>query len=68
MENTIGGNIGAVREVLGFTQSGIARKIKASQSAVSQIEAGDRNPSFGMLLKIKRALGCEWAALLRGIQ
>lgn len=65
---TIGGNIALVREALGLSQSALARKVGTSQSGISQIEAGSRNPSFGMLLKLKRALGCEWAALLRGLE
>ena len=68
MAITIGSNISAVREAMGYTQSGLARKIGTCQSAVSQIENGQRNPSFAVLLKIKRGLGVTWAALLRGIE
>ncbi len=68
MANTIGKNIAAVRTVLGYSQSSLARKLNTSQSALSQIEGETRNPSFGFLLRIKRALNCEWSALLRGIE
>ncbi|MGJ0510231.1 MAG: helix-turn-helix domain-containing protein [Methylocystis sp.] len=68
MATTIGSNIATVREALGYSQSSFARKINASQSAVSQIENGERNPSFDMLLRIKRALGVTWVGLLKGIE
>lgn len=64
----IGASIAKVREALGLTQSALARRCNTSQSAIAMIEAGDRNPSFDMLLKIKRALGVQWAGLLRGIE
>lgn len=64
----IGASIAKVREALGLTQSALARRCGTSQSAIAMIEAGDRNPSFDMLLKIKRALGVEWVGLLREIE
>lgn len=64
----IGCNIATVRDAVGFSQSKLSRVVGSSQSAISQIEAGERNPSFGMLLKIKRALGCTWPVLLKGIE
>lgn len=67
MATTIGGNIKAVRETLGYSQLDVARKVKAHYSTISVIESGSRAPSFAMLLRIKRALGCDWNALLRGI-
>ncbi len=53
----IGKRIGQIREDAGLTQSGLARTIKTSQSAISQIEAGERNPSYDMLRQISAALG-----------
>ncbi len=42
---------------MGLSQSALARGIGTSQSAISQIEAGDRNPSYDMLRQIAEALG-----------
>lgn len=53
----IGKRIAEIREQTGLTQSGLARDIGISQSAISQIEAGERNPSFDMLRQIAKALG-----------
>ncbi len=52
----IGQRIEQVREEKGLTQSGLAREMGVSQSAVSQIEAGERNPSYDMLRQIAKAL------------
>jgi transcriptional regulator with XRE-family HTH domain len=53
----IGKRIAQVREEKGMTQSALARAMDMSQSAVSQIEAGERNPSYEMLRSIAGALG-----------
>lgn len=53
----IGKRITEIREEIGQSQSGLARAVGISQSAISQIEAGERNPSFEMLRQIARALG-----------
>jgi transcriptional regulator with XRE-family HTH domain len=53
----IGPRIAEIREQAGLTQSGLARAVGTSQSAISQIEAGERNPSYEMLRQIARALG-----------
>jgi transcriptional regulator with XRE-family HTH domain len=53
----IGPRIAQIREDAGFTQSSLARAIGTSQSAISQIEAGERNPSYEMLRQIAEALG-----------
>jgi transcriptional regulator with XRE-family HTH domain len=52
----IGKRIEEIRDQLGLSQSALARAVGASQSAVSQIEAGERNPSFDMLRQIAKAL------------
>jgi transcriptional regulator with XRE-family HTH domain len=60
----IGKRIAEIREQGGLTQSGLARAIGTSQSAISQIEAGDRNPSYDMLRQIAEALGVTTAYLV----
>lgn len=60
----IGKRIAEIREQAGTTQSGLARAIGTSQSAISQIEAGDRNPSYDMLRQIAQALGVSTAYLV----
>ncbi len=52
----IGKRIEEIREQVGLSQSALARAIGTSQSGISQIEAGERNPSFEMLRQIAKAL------------
>ena len=60
----IGKRIAEIREDAGMSQSALARAVGISQSAISQIEAGDRNPSFEMLRSIAKALGVTPAYLV----
>jgi HTH-type transcriptional repressor of puuD len=53
----IGQRVAEIREQVGQSQSALARAIGISQSAISQIESGERNPSYDMLRQIAKALG-----------
>ncbi len=61
-------NITTVRETMGMSQRELADAIPASEATVSLLESGKRLPSLAMLVSIKRALGCAWPALLRGVE
>jgi transcriptional regulator with XRE-family HTH domain len=60
----IGKRIAEIREDSGMSQSALARAVKTSQSAISQIEAGERNPSYDMLRQIASAMGVTPAYLV----
>lgn len=45
-----------MRKAQGFTQDTFAEAVGTSRSHYSQIETGDKSPSFRLVLKIKRAL------------
>jgi len=60
----IGKRVAQVREEKGLSQSALAREMGTSQSAVSQIEAGERNPSYDMLRQIAVALKVSVAHLV----
>ncbi len=53
-----------IRTDAGLTQSGLARALNTSQSAISQMERGEREPSFEMLRRLARALGVSPAHLI----
>lgn len=53
----IGKRITELRDHAGLSQSALARDVGTSQSAISQIESGERNPGFDMLKQIAKALG-----------
>lgn len=62
----IGKRIEEIREHSGLSQSALARAVGISQSGISQIEAGERNPSFDMLRQIATALNVSVAHLVGG--
>jgi transcriptional regulator with XRE-family HTH domain len=54
---SLGKRIAALREEKGLSQSALATLMGTSQSAISQIESGQRNPSFSTILQMAAALG-----------
>lgn len=53
-----------IRTDAGLTQTALARALNTSQSAISQMENGEREPSFDMLRRLAKALGVSPAHLL----
>lgn len=53
-----------IRTDAGISQSALARDVEVSQSAISQMESGERQPSFDMLRRLAKALGVSPAHLL----
>lgn len=52
----LGARVQEIREDQGLTQTQLAELVGTSQSTISQIEAGDRNPSYKMLRQLASAL------------
>jgi transcriptional regulator with XRE-family HTH domain len=63
---SFGARLATIREDVGLSQSALARAVGTSQSAISQIEAGDRNPSYEMIRQIAGALRVSPAYLVGG--
>lgn len=58
--DTIGMNLKAIREHLGFTQQQLADKLGFKQSSISGIESGNRGDiHVGTIRKYLEAMGCE---------
>jgi DNA-binding XRE family transcriptional regulator len=55
-----GQNVICLRNRLGMTQERMAEKVEISSRYFQSIEAGKRWPSLGVLLRLKKALECEW--------
>lgn len=53
-----------IRSDAGLSQTALARAVETSQSAISQMETGERQPSFEMLRRLAKALGVSPAHLL----
>jgi transcriptional regulator with XRE-family HTH domain len=63
---SFGTRLAQIREDAGLTQSGLARRVGTSQSAISQIEAGERNPSYEMIRQLADAFGVTLGYLIDG--
>ncbi|MEX2374805.1 MAG: XRE family transcriptional regulator [Dehalococcoidia bacterium] len=62
--NDFGKRLQQIRTDAGLSQTALAREVDTSQSAISQMEAGERQPSFDMLRRLAKALGVSPAHLL----
>lgn len=61
---SFGQRLRRIREEKGLSQSELARQCGLTPAAVSQLEAEDRQPSFGTLRRIAEGLGVTAAHLL----
>jgi transcriptional regulator with XRE-family HTH domain len=62
--NTLGSKLKQLRENLGLTQAEFSKKVKLSQSAISQFEDEKRHPSTKALEKISEACNVSIDTLL----
>ena len=62
--NDFGRRLQEIRTDAGLSQTGLAKALHTSQSAISQMENGERQPSFEMLRRLAQALGVSPAHLL----
>lgn len=53
------------RKAMGLTQKQLAKLIDVTESQVSQIENGKRNPGFETLLKLGEVFGCSVDDIVR---
>ncbi len=63
-----GQNVVRLRNAAGLTQEKLAEHVQISSRYFQSIEAGKRWPTIGVLVKLKSALGCEWADLFEGVE
>jgi transcriptional regulator with XRE-family HTH domain len=47
------------RQALGITKLGLSERIYCSESVISQIERGFRQPSLSVMERVANALGCK---------
>lgn len=59
-------NLQRLRISKGLSQTELSKLIGTNRSAVGNYEQGTREPSFEMLIKIAKALGCTTDELIRG--
>lgn len=63
----LGLNIQRIRKRRGMTQADLAAAIGYTQAGICMIEGAERDTKIMTLRRIKRALGCSWSNLLRGV-
>jgi len=64
LNKKLGRNLGRLRTAANLTQEELAEKADMNSRHVQRIEAGQINPSFQILARLKKALKCKWEALL----
>jgi transcriptional regulator with XRE-family HTH domain len=62
----LGRNIARLRNSAGLTQEKLAEKAGISARYVQDLEAGLYVPTIFVADSLRRALSCEWEALLKG--
>jgi len=65
---TFGRNIARLRERANLTQEKVAEKLDISARHFQKLEAGTVSPTFGVLLRLRRALGCTWEELFESLK
>jgi transcriptional regulator with XRE-family HTH domain len=63
-----GQNLQTQRSKTKWTQEKLAERLKISARYYQSLEAGTRAPSFELLLRIGKVLGCSWDDLLQGAE
>ena len=59
-----GANLRDYRKSQGLTQTELAKRLDVGSVYLSQLEAGSRAPSAGMMVAVAAALGCTVTDLL----
>ena len=60
-------NLVRLRLKAGLTQEQLCERADIDRSYLQRIESARSNPTFEVLLRLKKALGCAWEDLMRGI-
>jgi len=63
----LGERIREMRKVKNLTQEDLAYESEIDRSYIGGVERGERNLSFDKLCQIAEALGCDVAALTKGL-
>jgi transcriptional regulator with XRE-family HTH domain len=63
----LGNRIREKRKALGWSQEALAAHAQIDRSYIGGVERGQRNLTFTILCRICAALGCDVAALTKGL-
>jgi transcriptional regulator with XRE-family HTH domain len=62
-----GRNIHRIRAEVGLTQEQLAEKVDISRRFLQELETGEKAPALTTLARLRKALGCDYNNLLRGL-
>ena len=63
----VGRNICRLRNERGITQEKVCELADVDRGYYQQVESGKQNMSMDYLDRVRKALKCQWADLLRGL-
>lgn len=67
-QRLFGDRVRQQRVGLSLSQEGLALKARINRSYIATLEAGERNPSLDLIARLAKALDCDAADLVRGVQ
>ncbi len=66
-QKVFGQTVYRLRQRAQLTQEKLAEKADISTRHVLFIEAGQRSPKVEIIARLKKALGCSWDELMKGL-
>jgi transcriptional regulator with XRE-family HTH domain len=67
LERSLGANLRQLRKDRNFSQEALAFRAEVHRTEVSLLERGERDPGFGVILKLAGALGIDPGELFAGV-
>lgn len=61
---TFGRNLSRLRSQAGISQEKLAEQVDVHPRYIQKLEAGTGHPSLMVLIRLRKALNCEWNQLL----
>ena len=62
-----GQNVSSLRAGLCLTQEQLCERAEIDRSYLQRIESGTSSPTIEVAARLKKALGCSWDVLLKGV-
>lgn len=60
-------NLKRIRLSLNLTQDKLATRAKITKRYYQDVEAGRKSPTVKVVVRLRKALGCEWDDLFKGL-
>lgn len=60
-------NLRRIRLSLALTQEKLSTRAKITKRYYQDVESGRKSPTVKVVVRLRRALGCEWDDLFKGL-